>query len=294
MTKQNATNADEANKLMGEVGRLVNTGQESMNRLGKAIEEIKKSSDSTSKIVKTIDEIAFQTNLLALNAAVEAARAGDAGKGFAVVAEEVRNLAQRASEAARNTANLIEGSMKNSDQGVSVATETTKALKEVTGSVQKISELVSEIAAASKEQSQGIEQVATAVAQMNQVTQANAANSEESASASEELNAQVEQVNHMIRELIAIVGASNGAHSGSLQVSNPTRQVVERLHQRAADLFQPGPRENQAQTMTNTVVQRQSKSRKAVERKRSGQKDPKEVIPFQEDKDADKKVLSEF
>jgi len=210
MTKQNATKANEANQLMGAVSHLVSTGQESMNRLSKAIEEIKKSSDSTSKIVKTIDEIAFQTNLLALNAAVEAARAGDAGMGFAVVAGEVRNLAQRASEAARNTANLIEGSIKNSDQGVSVATETMKALKEVTGSVQKIGELVSEIAAASKEQSQGIEQVATAVAQMNQVTQASAANAEESASASDALNAQVEQVNGMIQDLLAVVGGSKG------------------------------------------------------------------------------------
>jgi methyl-accepting chemotaxis protein len=294
MTKQNASNAGEANGLMSEVGGLVNKGKESMDRLSTAIEEIKRSSDDTSRIVKTIDEIAFQTNLLALNAAVEAARAGDAGKGFAVVAEEVRNLAQRASEAARNTAPLIEGSVKNADQGVSVASETAKALNEVTTSVQKVSDLVSEIAAASKEQAQGLEQVVTAVAQINHITQANAANSEESASASEELNAQVDQVNSMIQELVAIVGGSNGARNGGIQVTHQARHVLEKVHHKASDLFSPGAREGHVQATTHAVAQRQSKPRKTVEGKRSGHKDPKEVIPLQEDKDADKKVLSEF
>jgi methyl-accepting chemotaxis protein len=294
MTKQNASNAAEANGLMSEVGGLVNRGKESMDRLNAAIEEIKRSSDATSRIVKTIDEIAFQTNLLALNAAVEAARAGDAGKCFAVVAEEVRNLAQRAGEAARNTAALIEGSVKNADQGVSVASETAKALKEVTTSVQKVSELVSEIAAASKEQAQGIEQVATAVAQMNQVTQANAANSEESASASEELNAQVEQVNSMIQELVAIAGKSNEARIGDVRVTNQARHVVERLHHRAADLFSPGAREGQVQIIQGTVAQKQGRPKKAVGSKRSAQKDPKEVIPFDKGQEKDEEVLKNF
>jgi methyl-accepting chemotaxis protein len=215
MVKQNAHNAEEANQFMAQVNEQVNRGVASMDRFTGAIEEIKRSSAATSKIVKTIDEIAFQTNLLALNAAVEAARAGDAGRGFAVVAEEVRNLAQRASEAARNTAGLIEGSIKNSEQGVSIASETSKALKDVTGSVQKASQLISEITAGSKEQSQGIEQVATSVAQMNSVTQSNAAMAEESSSASEALNAQVDRVNDMIGELTTIVGGRNGASDGN-------------------------------------------------------------------------------
>jgi methyl-accepting chemotaxis protein len=294
MTKQNASNAGEANELMVDVGGLVNKGKESMDRLNAAIEEIKKSSDATSRIVKTIDEIAFQTNLLALNAAVEAARAGDAGKGFAVVAEEVRNLAQRAGEAARNTAALIEGSVKNADQGVSGASETAKALKEATTTVQKVGELVSEIAAASKEQAQGIEQVATTVARMNQVTQANAANSEESASASEELNAQVEQVNSMIQELVAIAGKPNGVQKGGTPVTDQARHRVERLHRRAADLFYPATQEGQVQVTTRPIAPEQIRPRKAVGGKRSPQKDPKDLIPLPQDKEDDKKVLSKF
>ena len=216
-----------------------------MDRLLAAIEEIKKSSDASSKIVKTIDAIAFQTNLLALNAAVEAARAGDAGKGFAVVAEEVRNLAQRAGEAAHNTEALIEGSTKNADQGVSGASKTAKNMREVVTSVQKVSELISEIVAASKEQVQGIEQVAKAVTQMSQVTQSNAANAEESASASQELNAQAEQVNSMIQKLVAIAGGSNGAHDGGSPVSEKAKQMMGKLHQTIANLLRPGDAEGQ-------------------------------------------------
>ena len=217
MTKQNAANAQQANALMSETTALVNRGQESMGRLNTAIEEIKRSSDETAKIVKTIDEIAFQTNLLALNAAVEAARAGDAGKGFAVVAEEVRNLAQRAGEAARNTAALIEGSVRNAENGVSVASETAKALAEITAAAQKVSGLVGEIAAASSEQAQGIEQVNTAVSQMDQVTQQNAANAEESAAAAEELNAQAEQLTALVAELVALVQGDSGVRAAGGQ-----------------------------------------------------------------------------
>jgi len=178
--------------------------------------------------------------------------------------------------------------MKNSDQGVSVATETTKALKEVTTSVQKISELISEIAAASKEQSQGIEQVATGVAQMNQVTQASAANAEESASASEALNAQVEQVNGMIQELLAIVGGSNGADNGGSRVSEKAKQMMGKLHQTTTNLLHPGDTEGQIAPM---LMQKLSNFKKKVEGKRVAQKDPKEVIPFHE---KDGEVLRNF
>jgi methyl-accepting chemotaxis protein len=198
MTKQNAANAKEARSLSEGARNTANRGMESMKQLSTSINEIKASSDATAKIVKTIDEIAFQTNLLALNAAVEAARAGDAGKGFAVVAEEVRNLAIRSAEAAKNTANLIEASVKNADGGVAINQEVLKNLEEINSQVKKVNEVMSEIAAASDQQSQGIEQVNTAVEQMNQVTQQVAANAEESASASEELSSQAAEMLGMV------------------------------------------------------------------------------------------------
>ena len=208
MTKQNADNAQQANTLSGEAKKAADAGNEAMNKMNTAIQDIQTSSNETAKIIKVIDEIAFQTNLLALNAAVEAARAGEAGKGFAVVAEEVRNLAMRSATAAKNTSELIEGSVKNSQNGVNIATEVGKALKEIVEGIGKTSDLVGEIAAASAEQAQGIDQVNTAVNQMDKVTQQNAANAEESASASEELSAQAEQMNLIVAELVAMVGGS--------------------------------------------------------------------------------------
>src|SRR5207244_2344599 len=143
-----------------------NKGMGSMKRLSQAMDKIKSSGDATAKIVKTIDEIAFQTNLLALNAAVEAARAGDAGKGFAVVAEEVRNLAMRSADAAKNTANLIEESVKNAEGGVSLNEEVSRNFVEIQEQAKKVNEVMSEIAAASDQQAQGVSQVSTAIEQM--------------------------------------------------------------------------------------------------------------------------------
>jgi len=200
MTKQNAENAHQAKKLATEANSNASQGREAMTRMGDSINKIKESSDQTAKIVKTIDEIAMQTNLLALNAAVEAARAGEAGRGFAVVAEEVRNLAQRSAEAAKNTANMIEESVKNAEDGVMIAGDVAKAFEAISGSNAKVDNLITEIAAASQEQSQGIDQVNTAVAQMDKVTQQNAANSEESASAAEELSSQAEELQNMVAQ----------------------------------------------------------------------------------------------
>lgn len=200
MTKQNAENANQAKNLAGEANGNAAEGTKSMTKMSESINKIKESSDQTAKIVKTIDEIAMQTNLLALNAAVEAARAGEAGRGFAVVAEEVRNLAQRSAQAAKNTADMIAESVKNADGGVKIATEVSKSFESITTSVKKVNDLIAEIAAASNEQAQGIDQVNTAVAQMDKVTQQNAANSEESASAAEELSSQAEELAGMVAQ----------------------------------------------------------------------------------------------
>jgi methyl-accepting chemotaxis protein len=215
MTKQNADNATTADRLMKESKQMVERANGSMTELTQSMEDISKASDETSKIIKTIDEIAFQTNLLALNAAVEAARAGEAGAGFAVVANEVRNLAMRAAEAAKNTAGLIEGTVKKVKEGSELVERTNVAFSEVSKSAVKVADLVSEIAAASSEQAQGIDQINKAVAEMDKVTQQNAANAEESASASEEMNAQAEQMKSIAGELQGIVGGSIAHAAGS-------------------------------------------------------------------------------
>jgi len=200
MTKQNAENSNQAKVLAVEARTAADEGDAAMKRMAEAINEIKQSADNTSKIIKTIDDIAFQTNLLALNAAVEAARAGDAGKGFAVVAGEVRNLAQRSAEAAKNTASMIQESVKSAAGGVKITQEVAKSLNQIVDRADKVSNLIAEIASASNEQAAGIEQVNTAVTSMNQVTQSNAANSEESASASEELSGQAMELAKMVSE----------------------------------------------------------------------------------------------
>jgi len=218
MTKQNADNSTQAKYLVGESGESINEANEAMERMAEAIREIKASSDNTAKIIKTIDEIAFQTNLLALNAAVEAARAGEAGKGFAVVAEEVRNLAMRSAEAAKNTTDMIEASVKNADMGVRITEDVARALQKTVSSSSKVSDLIAEIAAASNEQAQGIEQINMAVAQMNQVTQQNAANSEESASAAEELSSQATELSNMVAEF-KLSNTSGGGRRGGAPLS---------------------------------------------------------------------------
>jgi methyl-accepting chemotaxis protein len=180
-----------------------------MDEMAKSIREITRSSEETSKIVKNIDEIAFQTNLLALNAAVEAARAGEAGAGFAVVADEVRNLAMRAADAAKNTASLIENTIKSVRRGNDLTLLTQQAYKENIEISAKVGSLVEEIASSSREQALGIEQVNKAVAEIDGVLQQTAANAEESASASEQMSAQAKQMNDLVADLVAMVGGNS-------------------------------------------------------------------------------------
>lgn len=205
MTKQNATNARSASDLMTVSGDQIKNAGVNVEKMTDAMDQIRSSTDQTSKIIKTIDEIAFQTNLLALNAAVEAARAGEAGKGFAVVAEEVRNLAMRSAEAAKDTSALIEDTVNRVGQGVTVVSGLSEALSQVTESSHKVASLVDEISAASAEQSTGVEQTNLAMSQIDKVTQQNASTAEESASASEELSGQAEAMRGQVRLLDAIV-----------------------------------------------------------------------------------------
>jgi methyl-accepting chemotaxis protein len=209
MTRQNADHADQANHLMIETGQVVEEANSAMKELTQSMTEITQASEETGKIIKTIDEIAFQTNLLALNAAVEAARAGEAGAGFAVVADEVRNLAMRASDAAKNTANLIEGSVKRIKSGSEIVARTNDAFVKVATGAKKVSELVGEIAAASREQAQGIEQINKAVTEMDKVVQKNASSAEESASAAKEMNAEADTMKGFVNELASLVGSSS-------------------------------------------------------------------------------------
>ena len=220
MTRQNSENAKQADLLAKEARDGSDKGRDAMGRMLAAIDAIKGSSDETAKIIKTIDEIAFQTNLLALNAAVEAARAGDAGKGFAVVAEEVRNLAQRSAEAAKTTSALIESSQEKSDAGVKIATEVETLLQEVNDSIEKVGNILNEVAAASDEQAQGVEQVNGAVGQMDQVTQQTAANAEETASASQELSSQARILDTIVQQLASLSGFVNSNGNGHKNVEN--------------------------------------------------------------------------
>jgi methyl-accepting chemotaxis protein len=205
MTKMNWESTKTMSTLMENSNSLVNQAAQSADAMDNAMLEIKSASDKTSKIIKSIDEIAFQTNLLALNAAVEAARAGEAGKGFAVVAEEVRNLAMRAADAARNTGVLIEENVSRVADGLQIVQGLKSVLEEVTTSSGKVGHLVGEVTNSSDEQLNAIEMINTIMTQMNQMTQQSAGNAEESAAAAEELHAQSEGLRDIIAELSNIV-----------------------------------------------------------------------------------------
>ncbi|MHB1400196.1 MAG: methyl-accepting chemotaxis protein [Trichloromonadaceae bacterium] len=196
--RTSAEHAGRATTLAGEARRAADLGNQQVGEMIGAMRDIGTSGQNTLRIIKVIDEIAFQTNLLALNAAVEAARAGVHGKGFAVVAEEVRNLAARSANAAKETAELIEGTVNRTSRGMTIADQTGTALQEIVRVVDQVGQLVAEIATAAREQSEGVSQTSQGLSQIDQVTQQNTANSEEIAASAEQLSSQVGELRELL------------------------------------------------------------------------------------------------
>jgi methyl-accepting chemotaxis protein len=241
MTKRNAESATKANDLARQARTAADAGAADMQAMSTAMNDIKVSSDDIAKIIKTIDEIAFQTNILALNAAVEAARAGEAGMGFAVVADEVRTLAQRAAQAAKETAGKIEAAITKTTQGVQISAKVSVSLNEIVEKIRQVDELVGEVTTASREQNQGVQQITTAVTQMDKVTQANAAGAEESAAAAEELTSQSVMLQGAVAELRRLVDGSAAAATSPTAPSTPRPAGVVTKKPRLARAAMPGP-----------------------------------------------------
>ena len=225
-TKINAQSANKANELTAKAQSEASVGNDYMKEMLESMKEINTSSTSISKIIKVIDEIAFQTNILALNAAVEAARAGQHGKGFAVVAEEVRNLAARSAKAAKETTDMIEGSIGKVNDGTKTANQTADALSKIVETVTEVAELVEKIASASTEQSIALEQINQGVIQVSDVVQSNSATSEESAAASEELSAQAELLKETVEQfkLREETGNSANRQSGKMDFRSTAKK----------------------------------------------------------------------
>ncbi len=242
MTRRNADSSQQAATVMGEATAVVTSANAALIDMVTSMDSIKDSSNRVSKIIKTIDEIAFQTNILALNAAVEAARAGEAGMGFAVVADEVRNLAQRSAQAAKDTAVLIEEAISSTDAGNKKVQQVAAAFSALTTNVASIKDLVDDVNAASRHQSNGIGQVTQAIVQMERVTQTSAATAEESAAACQQLNAQADITMGVVRRLEVLVSRHGSQEANDHRLRTTRRRSAAPPRNGApADARQPAP-----------------------------------------------------
>ncbi len=260
MVQQNSENTRQADSLSALAKTAADKGNAEMQDMMESMNDLKKSSDQIAKIIKVIDEIAFQTNILALNAAVEAARAGEAGMGFAVVAEEVRNLAQRSAQAAKDTAAIIESNIELSQKGVDVARRVSGSLAEITDQAKKVNDLMNEIAAAGQEQSQGISQITKAMGQIGTTAQQSAAAAEESSATSEELDSQAEVLQDIVMDLFALV---EGKRDTAVAQRSPKNAAMHAKTRGAND---------RSQVKAHTKVGR-----------KVNDVDPERVIPFEDD-----------
>ena len=287
MTRQDADNARLSEDLIKEANQVLLSADGSMQKLTASMDEISQASTETHKIVKTIDEIAFQTNLLALNAAVEAARAGEAGAGFAVVANEVRALAMRATEAAKNTSTLIEGTVKKIQVGSTLVTETNDSFHAVSQSIAKMNTTVGEIAGSTKEQAIAISQVNDAITQVDNVTQQNAATAEATSAASQQLNAQVQEMRASVQELLAMVGNDTMTSEGG--GSSPSVPHAATPSTRPATKAVSGPPATKlppSQALPRpTKIENRPPSATKLPNKPVPSRKPNEVIPFDDDKE---------
>ncbi|MBN1411749.1 MAG: hypothetical protein JW969_12955 [Spirochaetales bacterium] len=266
MVKQNVSNAQEASTLADKASEASQTGYSQMETMLGSINEINKSSDEIRKVINVIDSLAFQTNMLALNAAVEAARAGEAGMGFAVVADEVKNLANRSAEAAKDTASMIEESIKRTEQGMEIATKLAETFKQILNNAKKVSEMSKEVETASRQQDSGINQVNKAIVQFDEVVQNNANSAEETASSAEEMTAQAENLKGIVETLTELVTGRANGHNGH------NRQLT-------TGITIAGP----SKTGTGKHILHATVG--TVKRLKKKEISPEKLIPFEEDED---------